>query len=378
MASTRLNSTEELYELSMLLKEGDKEQALAHASTIALVVACMLVGIVGNVIVCVVYSTKIGKSNTNMFILQLGMFDLFVCVVVMPFMLAVLLKTFTFLSNTMCKIYFYSTYLSTSASLLVLMAIALDRYNKVCRPLKPGITIRMATHLFWVSLFVGSILSVSVPYVYGLSTQVYKHHGGAVVNGTTCGILDSVRGSMLHKTHVYTLFAIFIAGYCFIIMLYILVAMRVRRRARRPQPTVTFKDTTFKGQVRFTQQPTTSGIVQHVIGPVQKGKQRGFVNSINGSTMNNKSAAALERFWRSLFLVNHSINPIIYSLLNKQFRLRRVDVSLNVQLINNMYQEHPAVLPLWYMDTRGRFDETDETNTGFDERLQITTPKSAC
>lgn len=383
MADIRLNWTVDLDELTALLEEGDREQALAHASSIALVVICMLVGIVGNVIVCGVYSTKIGKSNTNMFILQLCAFDLFVCVTVMPFTLAVLLKTFTFLSDTLCKIYFYSTYLSTSASLLVLTAIALDRYNKVCRPLKRGITVRMTYHLFWITLFAGAVLSTSVPYVYGLSTRVYWHRGGAVVNGSSCGVLDSARGTMLHRIHVYTLFGIFVAVYCFIIMLYFLVAMRVHQRARRPRPAVTFIQSTFRGQVPFTEESRTSGTVRQVVGTGREETRKGFVNpvkdsdkredggictrrdvqndshrfargptaktstmliivsvvflmswmplwiilvretskehAINWATIRSPDGA-LERFWRSLFLVNHAINPIIYSLFNKQFR----------------------------------------------------------
>ena len=97
----------------------------------------MLLGIPGNMIVLVVYYFKQNKTTANKFMMALASIDLHACLVIHPYIIS---KLFSFYSpiTLVCKVFEYLIYVSQASQGLTLIAVAVDRYYAVMKPLAFG------------------------------------------------------------------------------------------------------------------------------------------------------------------------------------------------------------------------------------------------
>ncbi|XP_062951720.1 gastrin/cholecystokinin type B receptor isoform X1 [Cynocephalus volans] len=114
---------------------GTRELELAVRVTLYAVIFLMSVG--GNVLIIVVLGlSRRLRTVTNAFLLSLAVSDLLLAVACMPFtLLPNLMGTFIF-GTVICKAISYLMGVSVSVSTLSLVAIALERYSAICRPLQ--------------------------------------------------------------------------------------------------------------------------------------------------------------------------------------------------------------------------------------------------
>nr|XP_056711804.1 cholecystokinin receptor type A [Euleptes europaea] len=96
-----------------------------------------LLSVLGNTLVIIVLiRNKRMRTVTNIFLLSLAISDLMLCFFCMPFTLIPnLLQDFIF-GSTVCKITSYFMGVSVSVSTLNLVAISLERYSAICKPLQ--------------------------------------------------------------------------------------------------------------------------------------------------------------------------------------------------------------------------------------------------
>ncbi|KAI8764407.1 orexin receptor type 2 [Biomphalaria glabrata] len=152
------------------------------APAIAFFVVLMLVGVVGNLVVCYIFIKKLRKSTQNFLLLCLGVFDLLSTVVGVPSEIYDMRHYYLYDSSPWaCKWMRFLTTLPSIASILVLMVIAVDRYRKVCRPLHFQIRVSWVRKGIVVILIVSLVFSLPALYIYGLRTfetpikNVYGH-----------------------------------------------------------------------------------------------------------------------------------------------------------------------------------------------------------
>ncbi|XP_011891911.1 PREDICTED: gastrin/cholecystokinin type B receptor isoform X3 [Cercocebus atys] len=110
---------------------------LELAIRITLYAVIFLMSIGGNVLIIVVLGlSRRLRTVTNAFLLSLAVSDLLLAVACMPFtLLPNLMGTFIF-GTVICKAVSYFMGVSVSVSTLSLVAIALERYSAICRPLQ--------------------------------------------------------------------------------------------------------------------------------------------------------------------------------------------------------------------------------------------------
>ncbi|XP_075116154.1 cholecystokinin receptor type A [Leptodactylus fuscus] len=96
-----------------------------------------LLGVLGNSLVIVVLiRNKRMRTVTNIFLLSLAVSDLMLCIFCIPFTLIPnLLEDFIF-GSTVCRAAFYFMGISVSVSTFNLVAISLERYSAICKPLQ--------------------------------------------------------------------------------------------------------------------------------------------------------------------------------------------------------------------------------------------------
>ncbi|XP_076467575.1 cholecystokinin receptor type A-like [Babylonia areolata] len=136
---------EDLYEDVYNVSEGNLSHVPEHEYVvprisaeiqIVLYTLIFLLAVVGNLLVLItLFQNKRMRTVTNVFLLNLALSDLLLAVFCMPFTLVpVLLRNFIF-GAAMCVLIRYLQAVSVGASCFTLVAISLERYFAICRPL---------------------------------------------------------------------------------------------------------------------------------------------------------------------------------------------------------------------------------------------------
>ena len=124
----------------------------------------MIVALAGNALLIYIVWKKLGKRNVTSFLfVNMAVADLLIAVFQMPISLAIF---YFHHIQIPCKILFYSTYVSTTASIFCLTVMAFDRYYAVVYPFRGSIWFRkpkIITPVVWISSM--ALMSV-VPFVF--------------------------------------------------------------------------------------------------------------------------------------------------------------------------------------------------------------------
>nr|P30553.1 RecName: Full=Gastrin/cholecystokinin type B receptor; Short=CCK-B receptor; Short=CCK-BR; AltName: Full=Cholecystokinin-2 receptor; Short=CCK2-R [Rattus norvegicus]AAA40925.1 cholecystokinin receptor [Rattus norvegicus] len=143
---------------------GTRELEMAIRITLYAVIFLMSVG--GNVLIIVVLGlSRRLRTVTNAFLLSLAVSDLLLAVACMPFtLLPNLMGTFIF-GTVICKAISYLMGVSVSVSTLNLVAIALERYSAICRPLQARVwqTRSHAARVILATWLLSGLLMVPYP-----------------------------------------------------------------------------------------------------------------------------------------------------------------------------------------------------------------------
>ncbi|XP_058237561.1 alpha-2A adrenergic receptor [Hemibagrus wyckioides] len=105
-----------------------------RASLVVLVVLLILLTVFGNVLVVIaVFTSRALKAPRNLFLVSLASADILVATLVMPFSLANELMGYWYFGQAWCEVYLALDVLFCTASIAHLCAISLDRYWSVTR-----------------------------------------------------------------------------------------------------------------------------------------------------------------------------------------------------------------------------------------------------
>lgn len=138
------------------------------------------IGILGNFIVFYIYMCCLKSSTLNFLVENLALLDLICCFTALP--LSVIKLRFPVLhpSTTLCKFENFSVMFYCLASGLILTAISIERFNRICRPEKQQISRRSAIYI--AALAYCSSVIVSLPdawftdltpiYIHGITIQI--------------------------------------------------------------------------------------------------------------------------------------------------------------------------------------------------------------
>lgn len=127
-----------------LLEELNDEKALLLIPAIIYVAILMFVGVIGNILVCVFYGCKTKHTTNTFFIIVLAIFDLISCVITMPIEIVDLRFFYMFTNAPACKMARFLNYFATLGSAVTLLAIAVDRHRRLCKPFKKQLQVKNA------------------------------------------------------------------------------------------------------------------------------------------------------------------------------------------------------------------------------------------
>ncbi|XP_052267697.1 G-protein coupled receptor 84-like [Dreissena polymorpha] len=204
----------------------ERFRLLIHAFVYS--VFLMIVGIPGNSLVLYVYFVKWKKSTSRIFILFLTTQDLINCLTTIPMELYILRFSIVLDEPWLCKISRFSTFTMNSSSAAILVAIAVDRFRRICRPHGPQFNTKTSKRICIGCVLIGICLYAWPSVIfYGTRTITV---GGYV--GKSCQIMNQYDGSIFPK--IYFLFHICSTAVIFIVLsvLYYLVGLVVYRHKK--------------------------------------------------------------------------------------------------------------------------------------------------
>lgn len=215
----------------------------------------MMVGMPGNFIVIIVYLLKMAKTTSRHFIISLAMCDFINCAFGMPVELSLIWNFYDFDLPILCKVSRFSTFFMNNISSCVLIAIAVDRFRRVCLPLRPNMTVTHSKIICITVTIISLISAVPSLFIYGTRTI----HQPAPVNDTmfvlkTCYVDDSVGTKLPLIFNLYMFISVILMIICLTVM-YGLVGRVVcsRKHSEESIRKVKFKTTlTMDSKSRFS------------------------------------------------------------------------------------------------------------------------------
>lgn len=219
------------YDLALLekLNDGELEYLIP---TIVWLFGIILFGIPGNIFTLMFYRKGYLKSNYRLFIVTVATVDLLSCCVAIPLETLLLFLGYAYDDRyePICKLSRFSNFFMSYSSGFVLVLISVERYRKVCRPLKMQISPTCAQKLRVCAVILGLFVSWPSAFVFGKATvkaTVNKEEITAVM----CSVSDKAKHSDIASLYLLIMFVSTVLLLILMFVLYSLVGCKIRRRA---------------------------------------------------------------------------------------------------------------------------------------------------
>ncbi|XP_064613371.1 neuromedin-U receptor 2-like [Liolophura sinensis] len=347
-----------------LLMELNEEQALLYLPVIVYMALLMVVGTTGNLLVCYVFYNKPYRSTSRIFILTLAVLDLTCCVVGMVVEIVDLRFPYTFDDIVACRLLRFTTFATSIASGTVLVCVAFDRFFKVCRPIRRQLSGRVIRRMCIGATCLGAFCSWPAVLLFGIRAVQTKHLD---VVGTDCSTSDNVSNTFYPIIYYGFLLSLFVVGLVILIVLYTLIGTRLYHlKKRKPTqgaltPAISSLSVT-SGAVTVktvaVRKPTLTRRFSKALRHTTKTTWMLFVITLvfvlsflpylivmvlrhtipDFEFTRSPSEQLIVNFCLRSYFINSSVNPIIYALMNRQFRLRSRNVLLSCTLGCNKYR----------------------------------------
>ncbi|CAI9715918.1 neuromedin-U receptor 1-like isoform X3 [Octopus vulgaris] len=186
----------------------------------------MIIGIFGNSLVLYVYSYRFKRSSSVYFIISLGIFDLLACVIAIPVEIYDIQHKYTFYSPIACTLVRYCGSFVQYSSVYLLVGVAIDRYIKICYPLKM-ISPKKIKWMCVGAAIAGVISSSPTFLLYGIKKEKTPHPD---IHGGNCSIAQKYSRTLFEMIYFLLMSATFVACVLLMIILYSLIWCTVKRR----------------------------------------------------------------------------------------------------------------------------------------------------
>lgn len=213
----------------------DQQEFHILLPSFVLILVVLVLGVPGNIITMCVYSKKMRRTASRVFILALTLCDLVNCLLTMPLEIALIINFWTFDVPVFCSIGRTLTYTLNGISALLLVGIGIDRFRKICRPLKPVFTPNKTRSICLLSTFVGFCVYTPGYILYGTNTTlVHVSDGGRNITivGKTCLIQDKYDDTRIMKLTIILWFFLTVFVMVVLIIIYIFIGRAVYKQLK--------------------------------------------------------------------------------------------------------------------------------------------------
>ncbi|KAL8572881.1 hypothetical protein ACOMHN_011130 [Nucella lapillus] len=214
----------------LTLAEAKEAELLKLWPAILYTSVMMVMGSLGNSVVCYVYGFRWQSTVTKTFIFCLALLDLTNSLICMPTEIGMLVHMTSFNAPLWCKLTRFLTYTLNGSSSLILVAIALDRWYKVCRPLQCFFTHRRARWTCVAALVLATSISWPSLVLYGNLTI-------PIIGTGTMGVMCLVSDDFIDTWWPLVFYGVYFSCYLFLVVaitvLYSMIAVKLVQLRRQ-------------------------------------------------------------------------------------------------------------------------------------------------
>lgn len=351
-----------------LLRELNDRTALRFLPVIIYMSLLMLVGIFGNLMVLNVYLRKRLKCSSDYFILNLAFLDLLTCLIGVPVEIVDLRDPYMFYAPAACKLLRTVESFSNMGSTLTLMAIAMDRYKRICK-LGERFSNQKAKRLCIGAILIGALTCWPAGVVFGKKTVDVGIPGA---NTADCSTADEMRNTIYPLLYYGLVMLYFIICVIFVLFVYVRISIFIRRgksnQKKTTKPTAQHAPSlnlhssndghTALSSVSGEEDVNNRQVIEKKAVDISQGGR--LVNTIkvtrtttifvavtaafilsylpflvvmvtrnikkNFEDILSPSAEVFYKFCLKSYFINNAINPVIYSFLNRNFRADVINI----------------------------------------------------
>ncbi|XP_033753362.1 tyramine receptor 1-like [Pecten maximus] len=223
-------STNTSFVSGLTLQQLNDEEFYRRLAPVIYLVVLMVIGIPGNLLVLVVYSRSFSRTTHRTFILVLAAVDFGVCVVSLPFEIIEMRFQYTFYNVIACKLFRANNNFLSLGSIFTIFCMSIDRYRRVCRPLRQQMTPRVSLFYCLGALIVALIFSGPNLAISGIRIVTFKQN--ANVTGSDCSLSDQFAKTIYPIVYGGVLFIIFLIVIVFLIVVYSLIARKIYKHSK--------------------------------------------------------------------------------------------------------------------------------------------------
>ena len=185
----------------------------------------MMVGTPGNIIVIYIYHFKWRRCTSRMFIIYLAVLDLINCISTLPMEIYIMRYSIMFDIPVVCKLSRCLTYTMNSASALILVGIAVDRFKRICKPYTQAISVVNSNNICIGSVFISVCITWPALVLYGTR----KIHVGEIA-GTSCLIENRYDSTPFPNTYFIFMGSMTVVIFTTLSVLYYFVGLQIYKR----------------------------------------------------------------------------------------------------------------------------------------------------
>ena len=134
-------------------------------------------GIIGNLLIIIIYTLHYRRCNFKYFVLCMALIDITSCMTTLPGEMFSQIHWYSYKHEWICKIKSYFNVFTVWSSAFALLLLAYDRYRKICRPLEWQIQPSWAFRACIISVSISGIISMPVIILWGKQSYIYETKG---------------------------------------------------------------------------------------------------------------------------------------------------------------------------------------------------------
>ena len=216
-------------ELQNIVDKMNQDEVIRLIPLLIFLLLISVIGIPGNLLVCYIYWTKYTMSSYKLFIVLIGLADIFMCVINVPLEFATSLYQFYFKNSFGCQLRVFLNNWSLLTQGFILVIVAVDRYRMVCKSQGWQIHLKTAKIVSTVAVFAGLILSIPLWWIYGI--YKYKLTGQDFVL-SACSFHASSISSSSAFYYMMSGMVIFVSLLSVICILYCFVGRKIKLQSQ--------------------------------------------------------------------------------------------------------------------------------------------------
>ncbi|XP_069117988.1 orexin receptor type 2-like [Argopecten irradians] len=193
----------------------------------------MLLGLLGNTMVIYIYKFKLRKvSEDRFFIPYLAGIDAVACVICSSANIIINFNPVRYPDEFLCKVFFMLSQFAGSSSALMLTIIAIQRFQRICQPFKPKMTLRtkrLSVLFTLMFVFLASIPSLFTTGIGSISNPQLN------VTGYVCASVEVMGSRMFPFAYNLLVLTICVGNLFVLCVLYVLVGKTIYGRVKYRQ-----------------------------------------------------------------------------------------------------------------------------------------------